>query len=111
MTNPAMVGAGDGVAFEDGPDRGRVFVVRHGTLDFLVGDTVTTIEAGAVVRVPPATRHGYVNRSGRDVDMLVMFSPGGFEELFVKYRSDQDRPTGDGFVVDALRNFATEFET
>ena len=89
----------------------EVFIVREGVLDFLLGDTVTTLHAKDVVRVPAGTRHGYLNRSGHDVEMMVMFSPGGFEELFVKYRSDQPEATGDGFVPDALRFFATEFET
>jgi hypothetical protein len=40
-----------------------------------------------------------------------MLSPGGFEELFVQYRTDQPAPSGDGFVADAHRLFATEFET
>ena len=41
---------------------------------------------------------------------LLMFSPGGFEELFVKYRTDNGPAPGDGFVADALRLFATVFE-
>jgi mannose-6-phosphate isomerase-like protein (cupin superfamily) len=89
----------------------ELFVIRRGTLDFLVGDTVSTMHANDVVRVPAGTRHGYLNRSGQDVEMLVMFSPGGFEELFVKYRTDQASAHGDGFVADALSLFATEFET
>ena len=103
----------DGRAF--GPhhhaDIEEVFIIRQGSLDFLVGDAITTLHAKDVVRVPAGTRHGYLNRSGDDVEMMVMFSPGGFEELFLKYRTDQPEPSGDGFVADALRLFDTEFET
>jgi hypothetical protein len=43
--------------------------------------------------------------------MLVVFSPGGFEELFAKCRSDQSELSGDGFEADAERHFATTFES
>lgn len=88
----------------------ELFVVRQGAVDFLLGGSVTTLRANDVVRVPAGTRHGYVNRSGNDVEMLVMFRPGGFEELFVRYRTDQPAAHGDGFAADALRLFATNFE-
>jgi mannose-6-phosphate isomerase-like protein (cupin superfamily) len=150
----AADGASEGVAFEDGPDRGRVivfgsethgayslmewtiasrpadagandldygphahadieevFVVRSCVIDFLVGETVTPVGAGTVVRVPAGTRHGYVNRSGADAEMLVWFSPGGFEELFIRHRTDQASPPADGFTFDASQRFATVFET
>lgn len=84
---------------------------RDGTVEFLLGDSVTTLHANDVVCVPPGTRHGYLNRSGLDVEMLVMFCPAGFEELFVRYRTDQPSARGDGFIADALRLFATKFET
>ena len=61
------------------------------------------------VRVPPGVRHGYQNVSGSPVEMLVSFTPGGFEELFLKYRSDQLEVTGEGFVSDATRYHDSEF--
>lgn len=90
----------------------ETFYVRKGSLEFLLGDTVTTLNAGDFVRVPPATRHGYANVSGQQVELLVSFHPGGFEQLFVKYRTDRDGPPeGEGFIADAFRDFASEFET
>jgi hypothetical protein len=63
------------------------------------------------VRVPPGTRHGYANLSGAPVDLLVSFHPGGFEELFVRHRSDQDPPPPPmGFVKDAVEFFDSAFE-
>lgn len=89
----------------------ETFLVRSGSLEFLLGDTVTTLNAGDFVRVPPGTRHGYANISGEPVELLVSFHPGGFEQLFLKYRTDRDRPPeGEGFVIDAARDFASEFE-
>jgi mannose-6-phosphate isomerase-like protein (cupin superfamily) len=88
----------------------ETFIIRSGHLEFLIGETVTTVRAGDVIRIRPGTRHGYFNNSGHDVEMLVVFSPGGFEGLFVKYRTDQPESNGDGFEADAKRLFATEFE-
>lgn len=153
MTDSRIVGAKDGVAFEDGLDRGRIlvsgrdtdglyslmdyvvapadpksatppaygahrhreieetFLIRRGTLAFLLDDTVRTLKAGDLVRVPPGVRHGYANLSEEPVEMLVSFHPGGFEELFVKYRSDQDPPpAAEGFIEEAMRLHASEFE-
>jgi len=154
MQDKWTVSAADGVAFEDGADRGRIlvfgrdtggrysllewtvaaalpgaadaprsygphrhreieetFYVRSGALEFLLGDQVTTLNAGDFVRVPPGVRHGFANVSGVEVELLVSFHPGGFEELFLKYRTDQNpAPAEDGFIADATRLYASEFE-
>lgn len=154
MRDGLKVGPGDGLAFEDGEDRGRIlvsgrdtdgryslmewivaagprpvaavapsygahrhhqieetFYVRSGALEFLLGESVITLQAGDFVRVPPGVRHGYANVSGAAVELLVSFHPGGFESLFVKYRTDGDGPAdGEGFIAEARRDFASEFE-
>jgi mannose-6-phosphate isomerase-like protein (cupin superfamily) len=89
----------------------EVFIVRQGSIDFLLEDIVSTLHPNDVVRVTAGTRHGYCNRSSSEVTMLVVFSPGGFEELFAKYRTDQSELSGDGFEADAERHFATTFES
>jgi mannose-6-phosphate isomerase-like protein (cupin superfamily) len=140
-----------GVAFEDGPDRGRIlvsgadtggryslmeytvapqpaaatpeygahlheeieetFLVRGGELAFLLGDKVATLRVGDFVRVPPGTRHGYANLSGAPVELLVSFHPGGFEDLFVKYRTDGGDPAGGaGFMAEATERYNSRFE-
>ncbi|HEX5379113.1 MAG TPA: cupin domain-containing protein, partial [Phenylobacterium sp.] len=89
----------------------ETFLIRKGRLEFLLGAAVASLGPGDFVRVPPGTRHGYANVSGAPVEMLVGFHPGGFEELFVKYRTDAGGPEpGDGFVADATALFASEFE-
>jgi mannose-6-phosphate isomerase-like protein (cupin superfamily) len=88
----------------------EVFFVRGGELDFLLGADVTPLLAGDIVRVPPGTRHGYRNVSGEPVDLLVWFSPGGFENLFVKYRTDQPTVDAEGFVNEATSRFNSQFE-
>ena len=155
MSVDTVVGANDGVAFEDGVDSGRVlvfghqtggryslmefivatrpqasdahpsnfgphrhldieetFLVRRGSLRFLLGEEIFDLGEGDFVRVPPGVRHGFVNVSGRQVDLLVSFHPGGFEELFITHRSDQNPPPSPtGFMDDAVRLFGSEFET
>lgn len=142
----------DGVAFEDGRDRGRIlvsgrqtggayslmeyvvapaepgadpagfgahrhgaieetFLVRGGRLTFLVGEDVVDLGPGDFVRVPPGVRHGFVNPGDEPADLLVTFHPGGFEELFVRHRTDQTPPPSPtGFIDDARRLFGSEFE-
>ena len=112
-----IVAAGDGLPAESygAHLHGAIeetFYVRKGRLEFLLGETVTTLEAGDFVRVPPGTRHGYANVSGQEVELLVSFHPGGFEQLFLRYRTDRDDPAaGDGFIADAVREFGSEFES
>jgi mannose-6-phosphate isomerase-like protein (cupin superfamily) len=90
----------------------ETFLIRRGRLQFLLEDQVFEMRAGDFVRVPPGTRHGYANLSTEPVDLLVGFVPGGFEELFVRHRSDQDPPPNpNGFLEDATRDFASKFET
>ena len=89
----------------------ETFLVRSGRLRFLLGDDVFDLAAGDLVRVAPGVRHGFVNLSGREVELLVSFHPGGFEELFITHRSDQSPPPSPtGFMEDARRLFASEFE-
>ena len=114
-----VVGAGE-PAGSDAPrsygahrhrDIEETFYVKSGVLEFLLGEAVATLGPGDFVRVPPGVRHGYANVSGAAVELLVSFHPGGFEELFVKYRTDQNSAAGDGFIADATRLHASEFET
>ncbi len=89
----------------------ETFLIRSGELEFLVGEDVTTVRPGDFIRVPAGVRHGYRNVANEPVDLLVTFVPGGFEELFVRYRTDQ-KPQIDSrsFVDDAIRDFDSAFE-
>jgi mannose-6-phosphate isomerase-like protein (cupin superfamily) len=98
-----------------GPHRHRhieeTFFVRSGRLTFLLGEEVIDLGPGDFVRVAPGVRHGFANLSGARAELLVSFVPGGFEELFVRHRTDQQPPPRpEGFVEDATREFASEFE-
>ena len=105
---PRAVDSGFGAHTHNDID--EVFVLRQGTIDFLLDDDLMTITPGDVVRVPAGTRHGYRNTSDEPAEMLVWFSPGGFEELFVTYRTDQPSPDSQGFVAEAITKFNSSFE-
>lgn len=98
-----------------GPHRHReieeTFFLRTGRLDFLLGEAVIPMGPGDFVRVPPGVRHGFANTSGAPAELLVSFHPGGFEALFVKYRTDGGDPAGGaGFLAEATLRYASEFE-
>jgi mannose-6-phosphate isomerase-like protein (cupin superfamily) len=89
----------------------ETFLVRQGRLSFLLEERVIELATGDFVRVPPGTRHGFANLSGQPVELLVSFTPGGFEELFVRHRTDQSPPPRpNGFVEDATAEFGSQFE-
>ena len=89
----------------------ETFLVRSGRLRFLLADDVFDLGPGDFVRAPPGVRHGFANVSGEAVELLVSFHPGGFETLFITHRSDQHPPPSPtGFMDDARRDFASEFE-
>jgi oxalate decarboxylase/phosphoglucose isomerase-like protein (cupin superfamily) len=89
----------------------ETFVVQEGRLRFLLGEEVRDLGPGERVCVPPGVRHGFANVSGAPVKLLVSFHPAGFEQLFVRHRTDQEpAPAADGFLVEATRNWASEFE-
>lgn len=98
-----------------GPHRhGRyqeTFLVLKGTLAFLLKDQVLELAAGDFVSVPKKTRHGYINRSGAPVHLLVTFRPAGMEELFYRHRSDQSvMPSLEGFLDEAARDHSSTYE-
>jgi len=89
----------------------ETFQVRAGRLRFLLGERLIDLGPGDIVRVPPGVRHGFANLGDEPADLLVTFHPGGFEQLFVRHRSDQVPPPAPlGFVQDAVREFNSAFE-
>lgn len=90
----------------------ETFIVRAGCLDFLLGETVSRLEAGDTIRVPAGVRHGFANPSRATVELLVSFHPAGLEALFEAYRTDREGPPpGEGFIADATRLHSSEYES
>lgn len=87
----------------------ETFLIKSGSLRFLIGDQIVVLNEGDFVRVPMGVRHGYRNVSDTSVDMIVSFHPAGLEKLFFKYRTDQPSIPQPGFVAEATSEHASEF--
>jgi len=89
----------------------ETFFVLEGSLAFLLDDQVLDLAVGDLVSVPSQTRHGYINRSGAPVRLLVTFRPAGMEALFYRYRTDQTAvPSLKAFLDEAERDHASTYE-
>ena len=88
----------------------ETFYVLNGELSFLLGEKTAIIAIGDFVRVPAGVRHGYKNLSADPVDMLVTFIPGGMEELFYKYRTDERDFDAQSYLHEAKTIHGTEYE-
>ncbi|MFG2949276.1 cupin domain-containing protein [Streptomyces adustus] len=83
----------------------ETFYVLDGTMVFRLGDTLTTVERGGLVIIPPGLPHAFGAAQGEKADVLVVLSPGierfaYFEQLaaisrgeaeFASLHSEQDR--------------------
>jgi quercetin dioxygenase-like cupin family protein len=54
----------------------ELFFVISGTLQVLVGEEVTVLEAGDFLAVPPHTPHAFTAALGCEADVLFVFTPG-----------------------------------
>jgi quercetin dioxygenase-like cupin family protein len=75
-------------------DAEESFLILDGELEFTLGQEQITARSGTWVRVPAGTRHAYRNTSAQPVRMLVLFTPGGHEELFALYTAYQEAGAG-----------------
>jgi mannose-6-phosphate isomerase-like protein (cupin superfamily) len=101
----------DGLAPNHVHDRyEETFHVIDGELEFTLGDESIVVRSGDFIRVPPGTRHGFRNKSGRPVPMIVTLSPGGYEEFFYAYRSEAGGKTLDGAIEEARTKYGTVYE-
>ena len=88
----------------------ETFYVLRGQLEFVLGHESLTIGPGDFVRVPAGTRHAFRNNSDAPAEMLVGLMPGGMENLFDKYRTDDRASDLGGFVQEAKQLHGTEYE-
>ncbi|QES47407.1 cupin domain-containing protein [Streptomyces venezuelae] len=54
----------------------ELFFVISGSLQVLVGEEVTVLEAGDFLAVPPHTPHAFAAAPGCEADVLFVFTPG-----------------------------------
>jgi mannose-6-phosphate isomerase-like protein (cupin superfamily) len=68
------------------------FIVVEGTLHMARGDDVFDVPAGSSVSIPRGVPHAWCNLGEIHVRFLVLFTPGGVEEMFHEIAGGQ---TGD----------------
>ena len=88
----------------------ETFYLLDGELEFVLGNERVTVGRGDFVRVPAGTRHALRNNSEAPAEMLIGLIPGGMEELFYKYRTDDREFDLTGFVQEARHLHGTEYE-
>lgn len=54
----------------------EIFYVLDGALEFLLGDRIETVAAGALVVVPPRLPHAFGAAAGTGADLLAVLTPG-----------------------------------
>ncbi|MFF0157316.1 cupin domain-containing protein [Streptomyces sp. NPDC005263] len=54
----------------------ELFLVIDGSLQVLVGEEITVLDAGDFLVVPPHTPHAFAAAPGRTADVLFVFTPG-----------------------------------
>jgi quercetin dioxygenase-like cupin family protein len=72
-------------------ERAETWYVLEGTFEFHVGETVFEGGPGTFVSVGAGQPHGFNNKT--DGKLLVVFTPGGFEEFFEEWDA-KDLPRG-----------------
>lgn len=75
------------------------FYLLDGNLVFRVGDEVREVGAGEVALAPRTVPHTFVNRTDRDVRVLMFVSPAGFERYFAEGAALARPPDDDTVVV------------
>lgn len=81
----------------------EVFHVVEGLVTFDCAGERFEAGPGAIVAVPAGTPHRWSNFSDGPARMMVMLTPGGFEELLVKVSG-----MAPGEIVEAAREFGVE---
>jgi len=61
----------------------EVFYVVEGAVDFVCGGESFTGQAGAFVFLPRGLPHTFLGRSEAGARVLMLFLPGGLEQMFV----------------------------
>ncbi len=71
----------------------EAFYLLEGELNVLIGEDTHRVTPGSFVLVPRGTPHAFWNATTMPAKLLVLFSPGGFEEYFVETVGDEQIDT------------------
>ncbi|HEU0075549.1 MAG TPA: cupin domain-containing protein [Dehalococcoidia bacterium] len=62
----------------------EAFYILEGELNVKLGDETVNAKPGAFILVPRGTTHTFWNAGSTPAKLLVLFSPGGFEDYFAE---------------------------
>lgn len=79
------------------------FYVLSGELTFVINDKELLRKEGEFINIQKGERHSWYNKSGKEVKMLIVFTPGGIEEMFRELHYDS------GNIAEIGRRYGTEF--
>ena len=88
----------------------ETFYLLDGELEFTLGRETFRLGAGDYVVAAPGVRHGYKNKSERQAQMLFEFTPGGMEEFFCEFRTDEKSFDSVTFFLKAREVHGTVYE-
>jgi quercetin dioxygenase-like cupin family protein len=60
----------------------EIFQIIEGVVTFSCGGEIFDVVAGTTVVIPAGAHHAWKNRTGQDIRMMVLLSPGGLETMF-----------------------------
>jgi quercetin dioxygenase-like cupin family protein len=83
-----------------------LFYVLEGTLTVRVDDAAHELPAGGFACIPPGVAHTVENRSGADVRLLNLSTPGGFEA----YMRDLAEAASAGLTAEAVAAVAARHD-
>lgn len=91
----------------------EVFYILKGEMTFYKDGQAIRAGAGTLVHVPCGVVHNYMNESGEVVHMMVMVTPGGFEQLLLKISTPivegQTAPAVTQEGIDLLMRLAPDY--
>ncbi|HEX5368075.1 MAG TPA: cupin domain-containing protein [Dehalococcoidia bacterium] len=87
----------------------EVFYVLEGGLTFQLGEKVVESERGGVVCAPRGVPHTFENREATAARLLVMFSPGGFEQYYVDVAALGPGRPEPGMVREIASHYDTKY--
>lgn len=111
----ATVPPGGGPAPHVHPHTDETFYLIDGELEFLQGDRVITIGSGDLVFLPRGTTHRYINVGIQPARLLILYTPGGAEGLFIEGGDEpvpgvQVQPWGPERLDDRLLSLLAKYD-
>lgn len=84
----------------------KAYYVMEGEMTFAVGQTTVIGTPGTFIHVPRGMAHQFYNRTGDNVRMLTMMTPGGIEQFYAEISALGD----ENLTMQDVREIARRFD-